>query len=113
MGDLQAFKMTVKNRRQHIADDNKDQFGPLFKAKLWKLKGDGDSMKEEDWFEREMWIAKNGSLVYYSPKEQEDLVYYTAADVARAKIVAVKDGLAVKRFAFQVQLPPNGDIEFT
>jgi serine/threonine protein kinase len=110
--DLQAFKMTVKNRRQKVADNNKDQFEPLFKAKLWKLKGDGDSMKEDDWFEREMWIAKNGSLVYFSPKEHMDLVYYTAADIHRANVVSVENGRASKPFTFQVQLPPVAGVEF-
>jgi len=110
--DLHAFKMTVKNRRLKVDDNHKDQFEPLFKAKLWKLKGDGDSMKEEDWFEREMWIAKNGSLVYFSPKEHSDLVYFTAADVHRANVTAVENGMASKPFAFQVQLPPVAGVEF-
>jgi len=110
--DLQAFRITVKNRRQKVADNNKDQFEPTLKAKLWKLKGDGDSMREEDWFERDMWIAKNGSLVYFSPKENTDLVYYTAADIARATIIAVEEGKAFKPFTFQVQLPPTGGVEF-
>jgi len=110
--ELQAFRITVMNRRQKVADNNKDQFEPKFKAKLWKLKGDGDSMREGDWFERDMWIAKNGSLVYFSPKEHTDLVYYTAADIARAKVVAVEDGKAFKPFTFQVQLPPTGEVEF-
>jgi len=110
--DLQAFKMTVKNRRQKVANNDKDQFEPIFKAKLWKLKGDGDSMKGEDWFEREMWISKNGSLVYFSPKESMDLVYYTAADVHRANVVAVEHGRASKPFTFQVQLPPVAGVEF-
>jgi len=112
VADLQAFRITVKNRRQKVADDDKDQFEPTFKAKLWKLKGDGDSMREEDWFERDMWMAKNGSLVYFSPKENTDLVYYTAADIARATIIAVEEGKAFKPFTFQVQLPPTGGVEF-
>jgi len=110
--ELQAFRITVKNRRQKVAENNRDQFEPTFKAKLWKLKGDGESMREEDWFERDMWIAKNGSLVYFSPKENTDLVYYTAADIARATICAVEDGKTFKPFSFQVQLPPTGGVEF-
>jgi hypothetical protein len=85
-------------------------FAPLFKAKLWKLKADGDRKNPEDWFEREMWIAKNGSMVYYSPKEDRELVYYTSADVARATVTAINDGETCRTFVFQVQLPPAGAI---
>jgi len=109
--DLKAFRITVLNRRQKV-ETNTDDFEPLFKAKLWKLKGDGDSMNEEHWFEREMWTTKNGSLVYFSPKDQTDLVYYTAADIGRTKVVAVGDGKSFKPFSFEVQLPPTGDVEF-
>jgi len=109
--DLKAFRITVLNRRQKV-DTNKDDFEPTFKAKLWKLKGDGDTMKEDHWFEREMWLAKNGSLVYFSPKDHADLVYYTAADISRATVTAMGHDKAFKPFAFQVQLPPSGDVEF-
>ena len=34
-----------------------------YKATLWKVKAAGDRMKEDDWFQRDMWLAKNGSLV--------------------------------------------------
>lgn len=44
-----------------VGEDAKDQFAPLFKAKLWKVKAEGDRKKADDWFEREMWIAKNGA----------------------------------------------------
>jgi len=110
--DLKAFKVTVMNRRQKVREESKSDFEPIFKATLWKLKGDGDCMKAEDWFERDMWIAKNGSLVYYSPKDHTDLVYYTAADVGRATVTAVEDGKAFKPFAFQVQLPASNGVEF-
>jgi len=110
--DLQKFRITVQNRRQKVNDENKKEFEAMFKAKLWKLKGDGDCMKEGDWFEREMWMAKNGSLVYFSPKDDTDLVYYSANDVARAAVTAVEDGKACKPFAFQVQLPPTNGVEF-
>jgi serine/threonine protein kinase len=108
--DLKEWKIKVQNRRQKI--DKDVGFEPVFKAKLWKLKTDGDSMKEADWFERDMWVAKNGSLVYFSPKDHTDLVYYSAQDVARAKLSSLGDGQTNKPFSFQVQLPANGDVEF-
>jgi len=111
--DLRAFKMTVKNRRKAIADNEKAKFEPAFKAMLWKVKQDGDRTKEPDWFEREMWIAKNGSLVYYSKKEEKNLVYYTPEDLARASIKKIPDADSFKPFTFQVCLATHDGIEFT
>jgi hypothetical protein len=82
--ELKKFKISVQNRRLVVKKDEKDQYVPVFKAKLWKLKAEGDLKNGEDWFEREMWLAKNGSLVYFSVKEDRNLVYYTSADLMRA-----------------------------
>mmetsp|Transcript_32135 Transcript_32135/g.88653 ORF Transcript_32135/g.88653 Transcript_32135/m.88653 type:complete len:666 (-) Transcript_32135:97-2094(-) len=111
--DLQAFRVTVHNRRKKVEEGSQDHYQPSFRAKLWKLKGDGDRMKEEDWFERDMWIAKNGSLVYFSPKEQSELIYYTAADVSRSKLVELKEGEAARPWAFQMVMPPVNGVEFS
>ncbi|CAE8646368.1 unnamed protein product [Polarella glacialis] len=110
--ELKTFRLTVKNRRMKVVDDEKDQFAAIFKAKLWKVKAEGDRSKEGDWFEREMWISKNGSLVYWSKKEDRDLVYYTSDDMARARFTLIPKDAAFKPWAFQVHLPPNGDVEF-
>jgi len=110
--ELKQFRLAVKNRRMKVGEDTKDQFAPIFKAKLWKVKAEGDRKKGEDWFEREMWIAKNGSLVYWSKKEDRELVYYTANDIAKAKFVLIDNEDTSQPWAFQVQLPPSGGIEF-
>ncbi|CAE8627658.1 unnamed protein product [Polarella glacialis] len=110
--ELKTFRLTVKNRRMKVIDDEKDQFAAIFKAKLWKVKAEGDRTKEGDWFEREMWISKNGSLVYWSKKEDRDLIYYTSDDMARARFTLIPKEASFKPWAFQVQLPPNGDVEF-
>jgi serine/threonine protein kinase len=110
--EIQAFKMNVSNRRIKVEGDAKDQFEPIFKGNLWKLKTEGDRMKADDWFEREMWIAKNGSMVYYSPKEDRELVYYTSQDVVRAQVTIIDDGETCRSCAFQVQLPPVNGVEF-
>jgi len=88
--DIQAFKLAVHNRRLKV-ETGKDGFEVTFKEKLWKLRAQGDKTKEEDWFLRDMWITTNGSLVYYSPKEERDLVYYTCSDIAHAKVVPCED----------------------
>jgi len=110
--DIQAFKMMVKNRRLKVEDGSKDEFEPVFKAKLWKVKAEGDRNKDEDWFEREMWLAKNGSLVYWSKKESRELVYYTSADIARATFKKLGNDEAAKPWGFQVHLPSSGGVEF-
>lgn len=109
---LQAFKMSVKNRRAKIEDRDKDRFRPQFKTKLWKLKGEGNTMKPADWFERDMWLARNGSFVYWSRKEERELIYFTAADLVRSKVVAIKDGKCCLKHAFEIQLPPANGVEF-
>lgn len=107
------FKLAVRNRRLKVDDkDSSDGFEPIHKSQLWKLKAQGDRTKELDWFLRDMWIAKNGSLVYYSPKEERDLVYYTATDIAQAKVTAIPDGEAFQKNIFTVQLPPTNGVEF-
>lgn len=110
--ELQAFRLAVRNRRMKVEGD-KGAFEPSFKAKLWKLKTGGDRSKNEDWFLREMWISRNGSLVYYSERDNRDLIYYTAADVSKCKIreIAEAEGSA-KPNAFMVQLAPANGVEF-
>jgi hypothetical protein len=110
--DLRKFVVTVKNRRQKVDGDNKDDFEPNYKGKLWKLKAEGDKLKDEDWFEREMWISNNGSLVYYSKKEERNLVYYTPADLLRAIYEKIPDNQSAKKSSFFVKLPKSGDTEF-
>jgi serine/threonine protein kinase len=110
--DLKKFKLTVQNRRCEIKQDEKTQYAPVYKAKLWKLKAEGNKMKDEDWFEREMWLSKNGSLVYFSKKEDKDLVYYRPDDLARAEYKKLDNSTASKPFPFQIQLAGTNDMEF-
>jgi len=112
--DLRQFKLTVKNRRLKVGDASRSEggFEPEFKARLWKLKADGDRMNPQHWFERDMWISKNGSLVYWSKKEEKELIYYTAADVSHANMMRVASGSCVRPWAFMVRLPASNEIEF-
>lgn len=110
--DLRVFKLNVKNRRLKVDNNEKDQFEPIFKAKLWKVKVDGDRMQESHWFEREMWISKNGSLVYWSNKEERELIYYTRIDIRTSTISHIDNGDSFMPWAFKVQLPPAEGVEF-
>jgi len=103
--EAKAFRK-IKNRRQVVESDEKDDFAPVFKAKLWKLKAEGNRLREADWFEREMWLAKNGSLVYWSKRDERDLIYYTPDDIERADITRIPDKDSWRPFTFQVELSP-------
>lgn len=110
--DLAAFRIGVKNRRLKVEEGDQAEFIPCFKARLWKVKGEGDRMRESDWFLREMWVAKNGCLVYHSPKEERDLIYYTQNDLTRASLIPLANDETIKPWAFQIQLPPANGVEF-
>jgi serine/threonine protein kinase len=111
--NMKELKMLVKNRRRKIDRDTRDQCKPtLLQDRLWKVKSAGMKTKSEDWVERNMWLAENGSLVYWSAKEERELVYYTTADLAQAIVVPVAGGESVKPHCFSVVLPVHGGVEF-
>merc|ERR1712039_13535 len=108
-----GFRLNIRNRRLKVDKEIAgDKFEPVFKATLWKVKADGDRMIDDHWFEREMWIAKNGSLVYWSKKEDRELVYYTADDIARASLAELAAAQSLRPWSFQVKLPAANDVEF-
>merc|ERR1740123_27893 len=104
--DIKAFKLAVHNRRLKV-EANKDGFEVIFREKLWKLRAQGDKTNEGDWFLRDMWITANGSLVYYSPKEERDLVYYTAADLGNAQVLKAEDRESLHEHGITLLLMPN------
>merc|ERR1719272_2508165 len=105
--DIKAFRIMVKNRRQKVENSEgpKEHYEPVFKTKLWKVKGEGDRTEESHWFLRDMWISKNGCLVYWSPKDERELVYYTAEDMQRCTTAVVPNDKSNKPWTFQIQLP--------
>jgi len=105
-----VFKLAVKNRRRVVDDDACCQ-PEGFNAKLWKLSAGGDRTHEKDWFLRDAWLAKDGSLVYWSQKEKRSLAYYTAHDIARATVTKCGEN-SFRPFSFQVNIASMGSIEF-
>lgn len=104
-------RLKVRNNRSPVLDNlAKDQFEPYLGGRLWKLKTEGDRKYEPDWMMRDMWIAKNGSLVYWSKKEERELIFHTSAEIARATVLVADYDDGCKRHAFSVRLPPNGDV---
>ncbi|CAK0802639.1 unnamed protein product, partial [Prorocentrum cordatum] len=100
------------NRRIKVEGDGSGDRVPVFKATLWKLKQDTDRSDINNWREREMWISQNGSLAYHSVREDRELVYYNADDLANATTVALDEPGSCKPWAFRVQLPAQGGVEF-
>jgi len=109
---VEAYRCAVNNRRMSLDDSDENQNEPVFRAKLFKLKTSGHLHHEKDWYERDMWIAQNGSLVYWSPKQEGNLVYYTASDVNTATISECPAGTACRPHVFQVVLAPANGVEF-
>ena len=72
---VEPAQWQANNRRETVALDAGGEFEPLFKANLWKVKTKGNRMDEQHWLLREMWITKNGNLVYWSKKDDSNVVY--------------------------------------
>merc|ERR1712232_950912 len=58
-----------------------------------------------------MWLARNGSLAYYSLKGDRILVYYTTHDICRATFSKIPNQESKKPWTFQVVLPPHDGVE--
>lgn len=117
----QGFKhlIQIRNRRVKIEKSaaTASTYQPVFKRPLWKLNQEGDVLNPEHWLLREMWLAKNGSLCYFSKKEAKELQYYTAEDIKHVLLRELHyPNEACREFAFELKLkPPEGEdsaIEF-
>lgn len=112
--DIQEFRnrsmMERKSRRMRIPDgDEAADYEPgEIRGIIWKVLRNGRRSEDgpENWLERDVWIAKNGSLVYYSVAEGRNLVVWTPGDLATASITALPEDAAVKPWAFQIH-PAN------
>jgi len=106
---ITPLHMTCRNRRQPVPRASRRDYEPVFRAVLWKR----EPHLSGPWVAREMWISVNFNLVYYSVKEDRDLIYYTAQDLSRATIVRVPNGSnGSMPWIFQVVIPPQGGVEF-
>lgn len=110
--DYRDFKIHIRNRREKIDDVNAREFKPVFKCDLWKLNQEGDPMNEDHWLKREMWIAKNGSLCYFSKKENRELQYFKPDDIRVVGLEKVTAKESCKPHTFILQLPPVDGLEY-
>jgi len=96
----------AERRAQRMQEEISDR-PPLFKSILYKLNLDGDMNNPEHWLKRDMWLAHNGSLCYFSSKQQQRLVYLDFKLLCRAKVTPLKD--TAYEFAFEVSYPSTTD----
>lgn len=102
--DVKTLQLAVTNRRLRVQGTTKNSFTAVFRAPLWKVKSGGDAGVEGDWMERDMWLAKNGNLVYWSVKEDVEMIYYTAHDLVNAHVRLLPAGEAAKTWVFSMEL---------
>lgn len=110
---IDKMLLQVRNRRRVVWEKEREQFAPVFQGTLWKVKSGGDRSKPDHWFQRKMWVAKNGSLVYWSHREERELVYYTAQDVIKARIQELDNSDTAIPWAFSIALPASGNLQYS
>eukprot|EP00927_Polykrikos_kofoidii_P065043 TRINITY_DN6083_c0_g1_i2.p1 TRINITY_DN6083_c0_g1~~TRINITY_DN6083_c0_g1_i2.p1 ORF type:complete len:646 (+),score=116.77 TRINITY_DN6083_c0_g1_i2:65-2002(+) len=110
--ELRKFRVTVKNRRLTPSSETK-QNEQILRSKLWKVKTGGNRHNPEDWLERDMWLTANGNLVYHSKRDDRDLMYFTAEDLAHAKVSKIVSTDSAHAYTFQVTLQSQKDVEYS
>jgi len=109
--EMHQFQLQVKNRRENLDSDGAD-FNSVYSSLLWKLNQEGDPLDATHWTQREMWVAKNGSLCYVSLKDSKKLQYFTEDDMGHVEINVVEGAAAFYPYAFKIQLPAADGLEF-
>jgi len=105
------LKFKTRNRRIHVDALAEDQNQPAFKTMLWKLKQNGSHKQESDWLEREYWITRNGSLLYFSKTEGKTLLYCTKQDLQNGIIEELRDEDSCRPWMFRVHPQPSDGTE--
>lgn len=83
-GDVDdALDKKIKAKRRERIEESVSDKPPLLKSVLWKLNSDGDLKNKDDWLKRDMWLAHNGSMCYFSQKKGKRLVLLEASAITR------------------------------
>jgi len=90
-------------RRERIEELITDK-PPLIVGVLYKLNSDGAVMNKEHWLKRDMWLAHNGSLCYFSQKKGKRLVLLEAAAIARGTITLIDNGECALPWCFSLKM---------
>ncbi|CAK9067076.1 unnamed protein product [Durusdinium trenchii] len=87
-----------RTTRNRIEDTSSK--APLYKGTLWKLNTDGNPQDPTHWLKRDMWVAFNGSLCYFSIKENKRLVLVDGSKLSGAKVTKMS---AAREHAFRLE----------
>merc|ERR1719310_237241 len=74
---------------------------------LWKLNTGKDPRDEKEWLQRDMWIADNGSLCYFSQKENKRLVLVDMECLKNSEIELLEG--AAKAHAIEITVNATAD----
>ncbi|CAD7967310.1 unnamed protein product [Amoebophrya sp. A25] len=91
--DAEKDEKIKKHRRERGLEEVTDK-PPLIKGVLYKLNSDGEKSNPEHWLRRDMWLAHNGNLCYYSQKKNKRLVLLDLKHLALAKLSKVEGACA-------------------
>lgn len=122
--DMAAIRLRVNNQRGETEDEEVKY--RILESQLWKLNQDGDAANPEEWRLRNMWLAKSGSLCYYS--KQKPIQYLSSQNMKRCVVqkldtefiptckvtgfAKAESDLCCKQHAFTISLPPKDGIDF-
>lgn len=95
-----------RTTRNRIEDTSSK--APLFKGTLWKLNNDGNAQEPAHWLKRDMWVAFNGSLCYFSIKENKRLVLVDGSRLTGAKVTRMS---AAREHAFRLECAAHDEHE--
>jgi len=104
----QDMKMPVTGERRIRERPDDTSSKAVHKGTLWKLNSGSDGKDASQWLQRDMWVANNGSLCYFSQKDNKRLVLLDAHRLHGAQIDATSG--TAKEFAFQIKCDaPEGE----
>eukprot|EP00932_Pfiesteria_piscicida_P008487 SRR837773.1892.p1 GENE.SRR837773.1892~~SRR837773.1892.p1 ORF type:complete len:349 (+),score=92.59 SRR837773.1892:43-1089(+) len=105
----QPHPVTRQSLRHREGPVDPSNLSPMFKGTLWILQKDSNAMVFANWTRRDMWIAHNHSLCFYSLKDNKRMVLISAAQLTGAGLEMFPQ--SVKDFAFTVVCHPKEDEE--
>eukprot|EP00927_Polykrikos_kofoidii_P003628 TRINITY_DN11464_c0_g2_i1.p1 TRINITY_DN11464_c0_g2~~TRINITY_DN11464_c0_g2_i1.p1 ORF type:complete len:939 (+),score=184.90 TRINITY_DN11464_c0_g2_i1:284-2818(+) len=108
-----SLRLSCTNRRLPVPLNSRRDYDPIFRVVLWKLKIGGcreDSLSDLGslWVAREFWISINFSLVYWSQKENREIIFLNSADMEGATVVRVPSSKSAMPWSFEIRVPPPG-----
>lgn len=73
----------------------------------------GDPLQDSQWTFRNMWLAKNGALCYFSKKENKELMYYRPEDIRQVSYRRLSyPSECCRPYAFELCLKPSEGVEY-